>query len=68
MKPTSPPPDIGSLRDILLEAMDGRRARKPVAVTVMAGSPQSAAGDIATLLKSCIAAYPDAARAARALV
>lgn len=55
------------LRDILLEAMNDRRARNPVAVTVMAGSPQSATGDIEMLLTSSIAAYPDAARAAKAL-
>lgn len=55
------------LRDILLKGLGDRGGRKPVAVTVMAGSPQSVAGDIALLLKSSIAAYPDGARAAGAL-
>ena len=55
------------LRDTLLEGLGRRAWRKPVAVTVMAGSTQSVAGDIAMLLKSSIAAYPDSVRAATAL-
>jgi len=55
------------LRDILLKGLGDGGGKKPVAVTIMAGGPQSVAGDIALLLKSSIAAYPDGARAARAL-
>jgi len=55
------------MREILLKGLGDRRGKKPVAVTIMAGSTQEVAGDIGLFLKSSIAAYPDGARAAGAL-
>jgi acyl-CoA synthetase (NDP forming) len=55
------------LRDIVLEAIDGIKIRKPLLVTVMARATQSAGQDFPLLLGSGISVYPDAARAAKAL-
>ena len=55
------------LRDIILEAMDGAKTKKPLVVTVKAGSMQSAAQDVSLLLASGIPVFSDAARAAKAL-
>ena len=55
------------LRDIVLEAMDGIKTRKPLAVTVMAGTMQSAARDFPLFLDSGISVYTDSVRASRAL-
>jgi acyl-CoA synthetase (NDP forming) len=55
------------LRDIILEATRGIRVRKPLVVTVMAGSMQAVARDFPLFLTSGISVYPDAARAAKAL-
>ena len=55
------------LRDLMLEALAEIRNKKPVAVTVMAGTAQSVTQDVGLLLASGIPAYADAARAAEAL-
>jgi acetyltransferase len=55
------------LRDLVLEATAGAANRKPLAVTVMAGSVESVARDRKLLLSSGISVYPDAFRAAKAL-
>ncbi len=55
------------LRDLMLEALAEIRHKKPVAVTVMAGTAQSVAQDFPLLLTSGIPVYSDAARAAKAL-
>jgi acyl-CoA synthetase (NDP forming) len=55
------------LRDIILEATRGIRVRKPLVVTVMAGSMQAVARDFPLFLTSGISVYSDAARAAKAL-
>ena len=55
------------LRDLMLEALAEMRHKKPVAVTVMAGTAQSVAQDFPLLLTSGISAYSDASRAVKAL-
>ena len=55
------------LRDLIVEAMSEIKAKKPIAVTVMAGSMQSVAQDFPLLLRSGISVYSDAARAVKAL-
>jgi acyl-CoA synthetase (NDP forming) len=55
------------LRDMVAEAISGMKRRKPILVTVMAGTMESVAGDFPLLLGSGISAYSDAARAAKAL-
>jgi acetate---CoA ligase (ADP-forming) len=55
------------LRDIIVEAMEGIRTKKPVVVTVMARDTRSAGQDFPLLLGSSISVYPDAARATRVL-
>ena len=55
------------LRDIILEAKRGLTDPKPIAVVVMAGATDEVGRDCMTLPASGIAAYPDAARAIRAL-
>ncbi len=55
------------LRDMVIHAMAGLKARKPLAVTVMAGTDESIGRDFPLLLSSGISIFSDAARAARAL-
>ncbi len=55
------------LRDIILRALTGVKAGKPLAVTVMAGTTESIGHDFPALLSTGISIYPDAARAANAL-
>jgi acetyltransferase len=55
------------LRDIVLEATADLKAKKPLAVTVMAGTDESIGRDFPLLLSSGISVYSDAARAAKAL-
>lgn len=55
------------LRDVILRALTGVKAGKPLAVTVMAGTTESIGHDFPVLLSSGISIYPDAARAANAL-
>ena len=55
------------LRDLILEAMASVKIKKPLAVTVMAGSMQSVAQDFPLFLNSGISIYSDAVRAAKAL-
>ena len=55
------------LRDMIAEAIAGMKVRKPIVVTVMAGTMESVARDFPLLLGSGISTYSDAARAAKAL-
>jgi acetate---CoA ligase (ADP-forming) len=55
------------LRDIILEATADLKTKKPLAVTVMAGTEESIGRDYPLLLSSGISIYSDAARAAKAL-
>jgi acyl-CoA synthetase (NDP forming) len=55
------------LRDLILEAMADVKIRKPLVVTVMAGSMQEVAQDFPLFLNSGISIYSDALRAAKAL-
>jgi acyl-CoA synthetase (NDP forming) len=55
------------LRDMIAEAIAGMKRRKPIVVTVMAGTMESVARDFPLLLGSGISTYSDAARAAKAL-
>ena len=55
------------LRDLILEAMASVKIKKPLVVTVMAGSMQSVAQDFPLFLNSGISIYSDAVRAAKAL-
>jgi acyl-CoA synthetase (NDP forming) len=55
------------LRDMVAEAISGMKKRKPIVVTVMAGTMDSVARDFPLLLGSGISAYSDAVRAAKAL-
>jgi acetate---CoA ligase (ADP-forming) len=55
------------LREMLLEAVHNIEPKKPIVVTVMAESMQSVARDFPLFLTSGISAYPDSARAAKAL-
>ena len=55
------------LRGIIAETMGAMKTRKPLVLTVMAGTMQSVARDFPLLLGSGISAYSDAARAAKAL-
>ncbi len=55
------------LRDMLAEAVAGMKRRKPIVVTVMAGTMESVACDFPLLAGSGISTYSDAARAAKAL-
>ncbi len=53
------------MRDMILDAMGG--LRKPIVLTLMAGTTQSVARDVPVLLKAGIPVYTDAARAVKAL-
>jgi acetyltransferase len=55
------------LRDLVLNAMAEVRTRKPVVVTIMAGTTESIGRDFPLLLGSRVSVYPDAARAAKSL-
>jgi len=55
------------LRDLILGAVDGLTTKKPIAVVVMAGTPEAVERDCRTLIASGISAYPDALRAVKAL-
>jgi len=55
------------LRDLILEAMASVKIKKPLVVTVMAGSMQLVAQDFPLFLNSGISVYSDAVRAAKAL-
>lgn len=55
------------VRDIISEAMRGAKTRKPLVLTVMAGTGQSVSQDFPLLLSSGISVYSDASRAAKAL-
>jgi acyl-CoA synthetase (NDP forming) len=55
------------LRDLILEAMADVKIKKPLVVTVMAGSMQEVAQDFPLFLNSGISIYSDALRAAKAL-
>jgi acyl-CoA synthetase (NDP forming) len=55
------------LRGLILEAMAEVKIKKPLVVTVMAGSMQEVAQDFPLFLNSGISIYSDALRAAKAL-
>ncbi len=55
------------LRDIISEALENIKTRKPLVLTVMAGTMQSVARDFPLFLESGISMYSDAARAAKTL-
>lgn len=55
------------LRDIVLEATQNTKVKKPLVVTLMSGTTQSVAQDFPLMLGSGISVYSDAGRAAKAL-
>jgi acyl-CoA synthetase (NDP forming) len=55
------------LRDIILEATQNTKVKKPLVVTLMSGTTQSVAQDFPLMLGSGISVYSDAGRAAKAL-
>lgn len=57
----------GLLCDLALQAMADVNAKKPLAVTIMAGTTESIGRDYPLLLGSGFSVYPDAARAAKSL-
>lgn len=55
------------LRDIVLEATQNTKVKKPLVVTLMSGTTQSVAQDFPLMLGSGISVYSDAGKAAKAL-
>jgi acetate---CoA ligase (ADP-forming) subunit alpha len=55
------------LRDLILQATAEGVAKKPIAVTIMAGTAESIGRDFPLLVASGLSVYPDAARAAKSL-